>query len=288
MNHTKRTKAVMLAAIMAMLQSTCYAGAGMSIVDGQQEKENQVNFRWEAVNQDAKKLAVENPPVGVTAEKAVPIIITAADVDAMQKKRNRPQNAAVSPSTPTVGLETPDEKMANGSGGLSSSDGTEKQDTTAGAKNMGMQNPFEKEGNREAFGAGAYADGSGPMSSGTETGNRAYGKTDATMGGHSAVDDTDSDLKIYPLNGVPTVGAGKTPENPQSVPGGKVAALPEVEPIAKVVPLPPVQPVGAKDSVAREKQAAIIVELPPIEEVAQNSLKTENKTVELPSIQPVN
>ncbi len=288
MNHTKRTKAIMLAAIMAMLQSTCYAGAGMSIADAQQEKENQVNFRWEAVNQEAKKLAVENPPTGVTAEKAVPIIITAADVDAMQKKRNRPQNAAVSPSTPTVGLETPGEKMANGSGGVSSADGTEKQDTTAGAKNMGMQNPFEKEGNREALGAGAYADGSGTMSSGTEPGNRAYGKTDATMGGHRAVDDTDSDLKIYPLNGVPTVGAGKTPENPQSIPGGKVAALPEVEPIAKVVPLPPVQPVGAKDSVVRDKRAAIIVELPPIEEVAQNSLKTENKTVELPSIQPVN
>ena len=68
MNHTKRTKTALMMAVMAMLSSTCYAGVDTSTVDAQQQKGNQAAFRWEAVNQEAKKLSVGTPQAEVTTE----------------------------------------------------------------------------------------------------------------------------------------------------------------------------------------------------------------------------
>lgn len=280
----------MLAAVMAMLQSTCYAGTGMSTVDAQQGKESQANFRWEAVNQEAQKITVENSPAEVTEEKAVPIIITASDVDAMRKKRNHPQTAALGPSLPATGIEPQGGQTVTGSGGTVASAGTGSTEGIAGAASSAVQNPVENGRSQEQSGTGAYTDVSGGRLSGADSGNRAYGTADAAMGGHTAVDDSDSDLKIYPLSGSQTAGAEETPGSLRDVQGGKVAALPEVEPVepvADVVPLPPIQPVGSRNPAARVQRAENVVELPPIEEIAQNSSRAENKTVELPPIRPV-
>ncbi|MBQ1867012.1 hypothetical protein [Selenomonas sp.] len=296
MNYTKRTKAALMVAVMAMISSTCYAGVDMSDVDAQQQG-NQADFRWEAVQQEAKKMTVETPQAEVAAEKAVPIIITAADVDAGKKQRIHPQKPGAGTAGWQAGINTPGGNITSGNGNAGSNgfDSPGGAGTSAGnpagsglaGSDAGVNGSLKPDGS----GSGAEAAwGSGTYSAGTS--------------GQQAIDDSDTDLRIYPLRGDGTIGSiGKVSE-------GNVVALPEPEPVAaaqhakkqtgnvsaagKTVPLPPVQPVQPAQLVHGEVQAlppveavGKAVELPPIEKVAEAHGQGTEKIVELPPIHSV-
>lgn len=283
MNHTKRTKTALMMAVMAMLSSTCYAGVDTSTVDAQQQKGNQAAFRWEAVNQEAKKLSVGTPQAEVITEKAIPIIITAADVENMKKKRSSVQNPAATTVGTQTGIHAAGENINGGDSGNSGSnsfDNLGSAGTSAGtngltgsdtgANGSGLQNDTGS-GSETAWGNGTYAEGAK---------------------GAKTIDDRDTDLRIYPLNG------NEAARSFGGAMGGRVVALPEPEPVAvvhqsgiqlagKTVPLPPVQPVPAGPRTVRILSSGEVVELPPIEKVAPVHVERLEKIVELPPIHSV-
>ncbi|WP_143558762.1 hypothetical protein [Selenomonas sp. WCT3] len=284
MNYTKRTKAALMMAVMTMLSSTCYAGVDTSDVAAQQPQGNQAAFRWEAVNQEAKKIAVEQPPTEVTQEKAIPIIITAADVDAMNKKHSRMQGREVNSATGSTGIQDANGNFAGGgSANVNENPGSNGLASPGGAGTA--------LGTNGLAGNDAAVNGSG-LSSYSGSGSEASwgsGSYSAGAKGQRPIDDSDTDLRIYPLNGK---GAA---HSSSGVTGQNVVALPEPEPVAatakppagKTVSLPPIQPVPGEARAVTVLSSGKVVELPPIEKVAQISGERAEKIVELPPIHSV-
>lgn len=287
MNYTKQTKAALVMAVMAMLSSTCYAGVDVSAVDAQQTKGNQANFRWEAVNQEAKKMTVENPQAEVKTEKSIPIIITAADIDAQKKKSSHSQQSSVSSEGTQPGII---DALGNNAGGGNANTGSNGADSLGGVEH--------------AAGNGVTPGGSGANDSERLKDSGSSDETSLRNGTHSvgakgvkAIDDSDTDLRIYPLEGNGAVS------NSGGVSSRNVVALPEPEPVAamkpvngqsavvaaegQTVPLPPVQPVAGEPANRTVLSSGRVVELPPIEKVAQARAEVSEKIVELPPIHSV-
>lgn len=270
MNYTKRTKAALMMAVMTMLSSTCYAGVDTSDVAAQQPQGNQAAFRWEAVNQEAKKIAVEQPPAEVTQEKAIPIIITAADVDAMNKKHSRMQGREVNSATGSTGIQDANGNFAGG-----------------GSANVN-ENPGSN-GLVSPGGAGTALGTNGLAGNDAAVNGSGLSSYSAGAKGQWPIDDSDTDLRIYPLNGK---GAARSSSG---VTGQNVVALPEPEPVAataklpagKTVSLPPIQPLPGEARAVTVLSSGKVVELPPIEKVAQISGERAEKIVELPPIHSV-
>lgn len=106
MKRSKKQGAALAAAALLMVQSMGIASAGMGEVDYSGLPGRNARLHWDAVGTATHADAETNKAAAVQVPKAVPIIITAADIDA-QKKAGKKATADVKPSQPAVMPQLP-------------------------------------------------------------------------------------------------------------------------------------------------------------------------------------
>ncbi len=106
MKRSKKQGAALAAAALLMVQSMGIASAGMGEVDYSGLPGRNARLHWDAVGTATHADAETNKAAALQVPKAVPIIITAADIDA-QKKAGKKATADVKPSQPAVMPQLP-------------------------------------------------------------------------------------------------------------------------------------------------------------------------------------
>ena len=97
MKRSKKQGVALAAAALLMVQSMGIASAGMGEVDYSGLPGRNARLHWDAVGTAPKADAEAGKAAATQAPKAVPIIITAADIDA-QKKAGKKSPAEVQPA----------------------------------------------------------------------------------------------------------------------------------------------------------------------------------------------